>query len=193
MSQNLRTAKLVDEVVRFGAYAGVAAATILAPNIIQVLDKCLRKLDKTLNAREREREALRIVAYMKQRGLLAGDYEHGLKITEKARKRFEKIELDELRIKSQPTWDGMWRIVIYDIPEKKKYARDALGSLLRQIGCFQLQKSTWITPFPCASELETICVRHDVDQYVSYFEAKQLSNAKVLIGRFRKKYPSTHF
>ncbi len=193
MGQNLRTAKLVDEIVRFSAYASVAAATMLAPNILQVLDKGLRKLDKTLDAREREREALRIIAYMKQRGLLAGDYKHGLEITAKARKRLEKIELDELRIVSQPRWDGLWRIVIYDIPEKNKYARDSLGSLLRQIGCFQLQRSTWITPFPCATELETICARYEVEQYVSYFEAKQLSNAKVLISRFRKKYPTTHF
>lgn len=189
----MRTAALIDEVIRFSAYGGVLAAAILAPNIIQVLDRGLRKLDKTLDARERQRESLRIIAYMKQRGLLAGDYEHGLKITNKARKRYEKIQLDELRIASQPRWDGLWRIIIYDIPEKKKYARDALGSLLRQIGCFQLQKSTWITPFPCATELETICARHEIDQYVSIFEARQLSNAHALIGRFRKKYPSTRF
>lgn len=193
MGQNLRTAKLIDEVIRFGAYASVAAATILTPNILRVLDKGLRKLDKRLDARERVRESLRIVEYMKQQGLLAGDYEHGLALTTRARKRLEKIELQDLRIHSQRHWDGTWRIVIYDIPERKKSARDALGSLLHQIGCFQLQKSTWITPFPCEAEVQTICAHYDIDLYVSYFEARQLKNAQPLINRFRKKYPSTIF
>ena len=193
MGQNLKTAKLIDEVIRFGAYASVAAATILAPNILQVLDKGLRKLDKTLDARERDREALRIIEYMKQQGLLAGDYEHGLALTERARKRLEKVELQTLRIQAEPRWDGLWHIVLYDIPEKQKYARDALGNLLLQIGCFQLQKSTWITPFPCETEVQTICAHYDIDQFVSYFEAKQLKNASVLIKRFHKKYPLTHF
>lgn len=193
MAERSETSKFVDEILRFAAYGGALAATLIAPNIVQALDKPLRNLDKKLDARDKLRETQRIVRYMKQIGLLAGSYEHGLQLTDKARKRLVKIELGDLRLQTQPQWDKRWRIIIYDIPEKHKSARNALGNSLLRYGCFQLQKSTWITPFPCRDDIMTLCAHYEVDAFVTYFEAFNLDNEAVLIQRFRKKYPGTRF
>lgn len=193
MAQNSTTSQLVDEIIRLGAFVGVASVVILAPNAVRILDKPLRALDRTLDAREREREAMRVIRYMKQKGYLAGDYEHGLQLTEKSRKRLEKLAIKDLHISATRIWDKRWRIVVYDIPENHRDARRALTTELRRIGCFQLQKSTWITPFPCRDEISTLSAHFAVDKYVSYFEALNLENEQPLVKAFQKKYPETKF
>ncbi len=99
---------------------------------------------------------------MKNRGYLAGDYEHGLQITDKARRRLSRVRLSDIIIQPQKVWDKTWRIVIYDIPEEHASARRNLTRQLRCMGCFQLQRSTWITPFPCRSEVEAIRAQYHI-------------------------------
>ena len=51
-------------------------------------------------------------------------------------------------------WDGYFRVVIYDIPEKQNLVRDHLRSELKRLGFKFIQKSVWATPFPVENELE---------------------------------------
>lgn len=44
-------------------------------------------------------------------------------------------------------WDGRWRIIIFDIPEKLRNLRDGLRSLISEIGFVEFQKSVWIYPY----------------------------------------------
>lgn len=187
------TSRLVDEIIRLGALGASLSAAMVAPNAIQALDKPLRKLFARLDQHEQVREVQRVIRYMKQKGLLAGSYEHGLQLTRKAKERLIRNELETLSVTPQKTWDKRWRIILYDIPERQKSARDALGTQLLRIGCFQLQKSTWITPFPCRDDIVKICTHYDIDTYVTYFEALNLDNEKALLSRFKRRYPSTRF
>lgn len=193
MTNREDTAKLVDEIILFAATSAAIASAVVAPNILIALDKPLKKLYKKLDARERAREAKRIVYNMRLQGYLVGSYEHGLQLTDKARRRLERIELDRLTVEAQRHWDHWWRIVLYDIPEGKKVARNALHDKLRRIGCIQLQRSVWITPFPCREAVEALSSQYEVDAYVTYFEAKQLDNEPAMLQLFRKKYPQTKF
>ena len=43
-------------------------------------------------------------------------------------------------------WDGKWRIVAFDIPEKKRRVREKLREYLIILGFKPIQKSLWITP-----------------------------------------------
>ncbi len=193
MSKDLRTSKIIDEILLFGVTGTAVVSGLLLPNLLVSLDKPLRKFWKHMDERARERELRRVIYSLKARGYLSGEYEHGLQLTEKARKRLARVKFDALTAKTQPHWDKLWRIVIYDIPEEHKLARNALTAKLRHYGCFQLQKSTWITPFPCRHDIETITAHFHVDPFVTYFEAINLDNAKPLIQRFQKKYPQTKF
>lgn len=193
MSRNAVTSKVVDEVIRFGALGGMIGSVIIAPGMARALDKPLQKLWRNLDARERERRLRKVIYKMKENGYLAGQYEHGLRITQKAKDRLAKVELDKLAAKPQARWDKKWRIIIYDIPEEHKQARNALAARLRMYGCSQLQKSTWITPFPCRNDIEAITSQYGINQFISYFEAINLENAAPLLRRFRKKYPNTSF
>lgn len=193
MSKREITGKIIDEIIRFGVGGAALTAGIALPGLLIGLEKPLAKLFSTMDERDRQRELRRIIYQMKEKGLLAGDYEHGLQVTEKARRRLELAEIRDMRAHTTAQWDGIWRIVIYDIPESYAIGRQALADCLRTYGCFQLQKSTWITPFPCRDDIVTLSAHHGVDQYVTYFEATHLDNAKPLIARFARKYPTTKF
>lgn len=53
----------------------------------------------------------------------------------------------------QQPWDGYWRMVIFDIPEKNKSLRNTLRQKLVSLGFGQWQKSIYITPFPLEEEV----------------------------------------
>jgi phenylacetic acid degradation operon negative regulatory protein len=48
---------------------------------------------------------------------------------------------------SSEKWDGFWRIVIFDVPERKRRSRDVLRRQLRKLGFGRLQHSTYISPY----------------------------------------------
>ncbi len=48
-------------------------------------------------------------------------------------------------------WDGVWRMVLFDIPESERNTRERLRRSLKQLGFGCLQNSTWVTPFPIDS------------------------------------------
>lgn len=193
MSDRETTGKIIDEIIRFGVGGTALAAGMALPGLLIGLEKPLAKFLDVMDERDKQRELRRIIYQMKEKGLLAGTYEHGLQVTDKARRRLERADIRDLCVRPAPRWDGKWRIVIYDIPEAHASARQALTICLRAYGCFQLQKSTWITPFPCRDDIVALSAYHSVDKYVTYFEATHLDNAKPLIARFARKYRTTRF
>ena len=164
------TAKIIDELIRIGSFGALVSAGILAPGVLVGLKKPFDALYSKLDHRE-----------------------HGLQITEKARRRLKRIRLSDVTIQPQAVWDKTWRVIIYDIPEKHASARRNLTRQLRCMGCFQLQRSTWITPFPCRNEVEAISSQYLIDSFITYLEAQHLDNSSGLLRCFKHKYPTTHF
>ncbi len=51
--------------------------------------------------------------------------------------------------------DGVWKIVIFDIPETKRQVRNVLRSKLASLGFKKWQNSIWISPYTIAPEIES--------------------------------------
>jgi len=47
------------------------------------------------------------------------------------------------------TWDGKWRIVSFDIPERLRILRYEVRSILKRSGFKKLQQSLWVFPYDC--------------------------------------------
>lgn len=45
------------------------------------------------------------------------------------------------------TWDGFWRVVMFDVPEAKRKERDSLRRRLIKLGFGRLQDSTYLSPY----------------------------------------------
>lgn len=51
------------------------------------------------------------------------------------------------------SWDGKWRMVIFDVEEKQRQDRDMIRSKLKELGFGMLQRSVWISPFKIEEDL----------------------------------------
>jgi len=54
----------------------------------------------------------------------------------------------------KPTRDGVWKLVLFDIPEKQKKVRIILRAKLKALGFVKWQNSIWISPFALDAEIE---------------------------------------
>lgn len=197
MSRNDTTSAMIDGLLKFLATGGLLGTAVLAPNAVRLWDKPARQLFKKLDNRAQEREYRRLVSYMKQRRLIkydSDDYEHGLVLTAKGRQRAEHTDIHRLSIPTPAVWDGNWRIVLFDIPEKHKVQRNLLSRILRRIGCEQLQRSVWIYPFPFREQLQSVAVTYELEKYVTYMETNYIDAEDKLIERFTSlhlKHPTS--
>lgn len=65
-------------------------------------------------------------------------------------------------------WDGRWRIVAFDLPEKENAARVRLRRLLKDRGFGYLQNSFWITPDPLDTPIARLAAKgQDVESFVT--------------------------
>jgi phenylacetic acid degradation operon negative regulatory protein len=71
-------------------------------------------------------------------------------------------------------WDGKWRILSYEIPEKKREVRDKLRRKVAGWGLGPWHRSFWITPHPIIGELRALVGGHEEEQYVQAFEAEHV-------------------
>lgn len=95
------------------------------------------------------------------------------RITEKGEKEFDKI----LRpLKTTGSWDGKWRLVIFDIPENKRAVRDRLRRSLAKLGLGILQASVWISPHDIRAEIEELNQKLKIGSSLRFFEVSRNNN-----------------
>ena len=73
-------------------------------------------------------------------------------------------------------WDGYWRIVIFDIPEKHYVVRNLFRRKLKEWGFKKWQQSVWVTKNNITSKLRFLIRKLGIDSWVSVVE----SNDKIL-------------
>ncbi len=101
-------------------------------------------------------------------------------ITRKGRKYLGDYKNKEMIIRQPKKWDGRWRLVIFDIPEKNKEQRNAFRSYLKHLGFSQVQQSVWAHPYPCQKEIGTLCELYNLTPYVSIFIGNHFGDDKEL-------------
>ncbi len=72
-----------------------------------------------------------------------------VRLTERGKIEITKIVLRQYKISETTVWDGKWRVVIFDIREKRRAVRQKLRVLLNGAGMVRLQDSVWVHPYPC--------------------------------------------
>lgn len=101
------------------------------------------------------------------------------------KKLVQRFNLDTLEIRTQEDWDGKWRIVMFDVPERIKKVRDALRFHFKEIGLVEYQKSVFITPYPCEKEIKFISEFYNVSSSVKFVVAEAISDQRSFERKFR--------
>ena len=97
---------------------------------------------KKINDKKKFRSAL--YRLRKSRLLIISEKKDGIfkiELTETGKRKIQEIKYNDLQIPKPKKWDGVWRIVMFDIPKFKNKARDALRQKLKSLGFLQFQES----------------------------------------------------
>src|SRR3989344_8414610 len=105
-------------------------------------------------------------------------------LNENGKKRAIKYTLEDLTIQKPKNWDGKWRLIIFDIPEKFHKERHALRIKLEELGFYLLQKSVWLYPYKCRNEIDFIVEFFNISPYVRIVEATNFDGDEFLKKEF---------
>lgn len=124
---------------------------------------------------------------MKKRGYIKNfkkEKENLLELTSIGKEKALKYFSNEFMVEIPKTWDRKWRIVIFDIPSKKKYLRDTMRNKLKKIGFYQLQKSVFVYPFECLDQIKALKYIYCLEPYVQYILAENIECEIDLVDYF---------
>lgn len=148
----MKKSKVGKDLLKYLALGGLLTLAMLSPTggpkIAKGLFKYLKYKIKQMRAS---------AYYLKKRGLVEFIKEDNnnvvVRITNNGKKYLRTFDIDNMILNKPVVWDKKWRLVIFDVPEEQKIARNALRQKLKDLGFVKLQKSVWITPFQCSDEI----------------------------------------
>lgn len=73
-------------------------------------------------------------------------------------------------------WDGIWRVVIFDIPEDKRRIRDQFRRKLKHWGFKNWQQSVWATKNDVTDKLRSLIEELGIGQWVTVLESANISS-----------------
>lgn len=157
--------------------AGIVVIAATMPNAVQLF-----KYFKPKNAYERTR-IMQSVTRLEKQGFVKRKGESFM-LTTKGIKKATYYKIRSMRIPRQKIWDKKWRLIMFDIPEKKKGARRAINHILKELGCVQYQKSVFITPFPCEKEIDIVGDYFEIRKHIKIILAEKIENEDTIKKTF---------
>ena len=163
------------------AVTGFIAVAAVAGNALQLL-KYLP--NEKYNLRHQAKTAAgRLVA----KGLLVWEERNGnkyLRVTPKGRKAFA-FEQAKVALKNQKKkWDGRLRMVVFDIPERRRNVRYRLRGVMQEVGFVRMQDSVWVYPYDCEDFVALLKAELKIGKDVLYAIADTIEYDKPLRMHF---------
>ena len=162
-------------ILKFLGVGGVLLAAIAAPNAVGAFKFLFKDENYVSWKKFNQSSARQYIGRLEKRKLIKRRMRGGraeMILTKKGREELLKYDIDKIKLKNDKRWDGKWRVVIFDISEDKKQARDALRSKFKHLGMLQLQKSVFVYSFDCKKEIDFIADFFGVGDDILYLEAK---------------------
>lgn len=164
------------------AVAGVVTVAAVAPNVFAAFGKFGRRRFYE------KKQFSKATSYLKEKKFIKieGDKKDGyrLRLTRSGIDTLLVHAFGDLKVRPQEKWDGIWRVVLSDIPDDCKVARDALRRRLKALGFYQLQKSVFVIPHLCKEEIDFLNTIYGTAPYMRYIETKTLMHDRDLKDYF---------
>ncbi len=131
-------------------------------------------IEKYLKGKTRQQFS-KFINYLKRRGYIRIKNLEGKKalmLTKSGIGRALRSSFDEKEYKKRK--DGKWIMIIFDIPQNHRKARDLLRSVLRNLGYKMFQQSVWVCPYDVFDKTEKSLQFFSLDQYIKIFLVEEL-------------------
>jgi len=130
---------------------------------------------KKINEKELKQELKQLYRSKMVKREENSDGSYSITLTEKGKLKILTYHFEKMKIREKE-WDGKWRMIIFDIPEKLKSGRNALRSKIKELGFYELQKSVWVYPYECKDEIDFIIEFFDLRRYVRFGILESIDN-----------------
>lgn len=182
----------IQEAVLMSLYfvAGLGLIT-MAPNAVRLL----KYVEKYVGSKPRlNRRISQAVNRLRERGLVERvqkDKKVALRITERGAQLAASMEEEEkvFGTRKPRRWDGKWRIVIFDIWERRRGVRDRLRILLRRNGFVKIQNSVWVYPYDCEELFVFLRTNLRLGKGIVYIVAEEIEHDSMLRKHFALPMP----
>ena len=146
--KRMRRGQLEAIILNTLAFAGIAALAMAAPNAL----KLLKHVDPDWIMKRNPRQRLyEVGSKLKRKGLVRFEKIEGktkMVLTAKGRAAAQKAMLGS-PLPHKIRWDERWRMLVFDVPEKRRALRDKVRSIVAGFGFVRLQDSVWVFPYDC--------------------------------------------
>lgn len=138
-------------------------------------DKIQKVFDLVMNQKTRGT----LSGLLKEEMIVKGEKENQYQLTEKG---FQSLclEFPFFRFLKEK-WDGKWRVISYEIPEKKREIRDRLRREMQGWGLGPWHRSFWLTPHPIITNLKTLTAQKEEERYIQAFESDHVYGDRELL------------
>jgi DNA-binding transcriptional regulator PaaX len=170
------------------AAVGISGALLIgmaAPNVLQLLKYVPKNKYRFANQAKTALSRLASQGYVE---FIARDGKRYARLTAAGQRmlQLETLALAERR-GHKKRWDKRWRVVMFDIPERRRSIRDSLRSTMRSVGFYRLQDSVWIYPHDCEDVVALLKADLEIGHAVLYMVVEHLDNDKKLREEFGLK------
>lgn len=173
-----RRANLTKIILSTVQIAGLLSVAVVAPNVIGAMGK----LGLIPNRRQGEFIKSSRTRLVRQ-GLLM--YQGGLlRLTPAGERKLRRMELEDYGSRKQKRWDQKWRVLIFDIPEKRRGLRETVRRTLASIGFERLQDSVWVYPYDCEDLVTLLKADFHIGKDLLYLIVDSIENDRHLREEF---------
>lgn len=175
---------ITREVLKVIAVGGILLGSAVIPTLPMAAGAAI-KIWKNVN----RKDLGRILKRLEKQEMIAirekDDGKVSIEITEKGKRRLLEYDFENIELKAKRR-DGKWHLVIFDIPEGKKNARDVFRRKLLELGLIKLQESVFASAFPCKNEIDFLCHFLEISDYVTIATVDKIERGEQLI--FKRFY-----
>jgi len=126
---------------------------------------------------------LKLLRKMRRKGIINLGGEK-ITLTARGRKLQQLIQVEQIMIEQPKEWDGLWRLVSYDIPNRRNEFRTWFRRNLIRLGFKPIHESLWVFPYECKDEIAVIAQHLGVSPYVIVMTTDKLPNEDNWKDRF---------
>lgn len=125
------------------------------------------------------------VKRLQSRGVLTVSEKNGKKFIQLTSKGQLEVLFKQAQLSTRQSWDGEWRMIIFDIPENARQRRDQLRRLLKLNGYYGLQDSVFISPYPLNRQAVEYLNKSGLRDYIRILLIAEMDDDADLRKRFK--------
>ncbi|OIO33153.1 MAG: CRISPR-associated endonuclease Cas2 [Candidatus Yonathbacteria bacterium CG_4_10_14_3_um_filter_47_65] len=183
--QSLKRIPIEKMVLGVVGAVGVIALVLVAPGIGPMF-----RLFGVQKKKYPSRYINSAIGRLKEKGYIVFEKKGGkkfIRLTKKGEVEFIKYHQGKVLPSPPKKWDKRWRIIIFDIPEKKRSLRDKVRENIAAFGFVRLQNSVWVYPYDCEELIIMLKAEYKIGKDLLYIVAEKIEYDQMLKKQFQQR------